>query len=132
MTHGHQSLLLATVGGDPMILRLEVLVFGTRRPMRRFDQRMSQPAATFARFAIAALARRLVVARAHARPRSQVFSSGKAAHVPTNFRQHHFGKLSTDARNRVEALYLQLKRAQPFSHLRVETLNGLLQIIYLA
>src|SRR5438132_13858777 len=127
MTYCDQGLLLASVGSNPMILCLEILILRSRCAVRCLNQGVPQPTATLARFAIASLARRLGVTRAHTRPGSKVFIGRKAAHVPTYFRQHHFGNLTTDARELGEPLYRQFKRAEPLYLLQTEALECLRQ-----
>ena len=78
--------------------------------MRGFHQAVTQPRAAFTRAPSATLTRRLVVARTHARPRCQMPSTRKAAHVTAGFRPEHLCRALAHAGNGIEPGDLLLKK----------------------
>src|SRR6185312_12295839 len=131
MPHRHLSFLLAAPSTDAVVLRAQVLILGMRGPVRGFHQAVAQPRTAFARAAAATLTRRFVVPRAHTRPRRQVTSTGKSAHVPAGFGPQDFCRAPVHSGNGIEPGDLLLKRAQSLLDLVAEPFDSSLKIINL-
>ena len=125
----HQRPFRASPSGNPVILCLQIRMLAARGTMRGFGQGGAQPTAPLAGLARLAFARAFIVARTHAGPGGQVFRALKRLHIYTDLRDQHFGNAPTDAGNRVQTLYLGLKRAHLLCDLRVQPLDGLVQMI---
>src|SRR5215210_2818502 len=105
----YRSLLRASPPFAANVLRTEVAPLGARRRVGRFGECSTQPLGAFGRLARAPLARRLVVARTHPGPRSEVPGSGKPAHVDAYLSDQILCRRAIYARDCVQNLYLLLK-----------------------
>src|SRR3970282_1096819 len=91
MAHGHSRFVLATAGGQAVILGREVGVPGTAGCLSGLDQGYPQSTGPLAGLATMAFARALVVARTHPRPGCHVARSREAAKVSPHFGDDHLG-----------------------------------------
>src|ERR1051325_7812659 len=100
---------------------------GARRRVRRFDQSTSKPPIAFARLAAASLPGAFILPRAKSSPGCQVAGGGKAAHIGTDLGDDDLGSATTNARDGVEAVKHQLKRALTFSDFSAQSLDRFIQ-----
>ena len=81
MAHGDGGPFLAAPPRQPTVLRRQIRLFAPGRGPGGLRERGFEPAIAVGGAAPATLARALVVARTHPRPRTQVPGAGETAHV---------------------------------------------------
>jgi len=100
---------------EPLVLRLQVAVVGADRGHRGVLERVVEPFGSLAAATGAALARRLVVARALACPRGEVAGGREHRHVGADLGEDVLRGAGLDPAERAQHVNGWLKRAPPVS-----------------
>ena len=129
VTDRDRGLVGAATNTQARVLGGEVGVLAAVGALGALDQRLTEPLGALARLARAALARGLVVARAHAGPGREVLGRREGGHVAAGLGDYHFGRAAPDTRDRAEQLNRRRERAQLLLDRARELVDRLVEIV---
>ena len=99
MSNCQCSTILASSCRNPLILCGEVRLFHRTRGFRALGQNRFESFIALRCFSMLSMTRTLIVSGANTRPGAEVCSTGKSAHIQTDFRQNHLSAAPGDAGN---------------------------------
>ena len=132
MPHGDGGAFGPPPTGQAVVLRREVRALASSGGPRRFDERAAEVPVALARPPALPLPRALVLPRTELPPRAEMLPAREPAHARADLGGDLLGGAAAPARDRLQALELPLKRAQPLGDLRIEPSDAPIELVDVA